>query len=99
MRFSRKYEVEVFYSRCIILQVKVVGIPRQAQSYIEYNAYDYSLCTSKYFIFDLSFLPVWYIGISSPSASSRINVPETGDVLSSSNVNRRDTRFLEPAIV
>ena len=38
-------------------------------------------------------IPVWYIGISSPSASSRINVPETGEVLSSSNVSLRDTLF------
>ena len=39
-------------------------------------------------------LPVWYIGISSPSANSRINVPETGELLSSSKVSLRDTRFL-----
>ena len=44
------------------------------------------------------FLPVWYMGISSPSASSRIKVPETGDVLSSSKVRRRDTRFLAAAV-
>ena len=39
-------------------------------------------------------LPVWYIGISSPSANSRIKVPDTGELLSSSKVSLRDTRFL-----
>ena len=45
------------------------------------------------FLMQKLIIPVWYIGISSPSASSRIKVPETGEVLSSSNVSLRDTRF------
>ena len=39
--------------------------------------------------------PLWIGGISSPSASSLIKVPETGELLSSSNGKRRAT-FLRP---
>ena len=40
--------------------------------------------------------PLWMAGISSPSASSRITVPETGEDLSSSNGSLREA-FLRPA--
>ena len=48
--------------------------------------------------FNLKFLPVWYIGISSPSANSLIKVPDTGELLSSSKVSLRETRFLADTI-
>ena len=48
--------------------------------------------------FSTQFLPVWYIGISSPSANSRIKVPDTGELLSSSKVSLRETRFLADTI-